>query len=568
MAVEVFANDGQATVTSGGTTAPAAGTVQTWTLSGSTLPAVSSSATPATQCYVCDPAAESEKILVTNISGTTATVTRGADGTTPVTHSAGFTVQQVLTRASLQAHQSATITLPPSGDTTGTADAAAISAAVTALNGKPGVIRLSPVAPWYVSGGTVVINASAQYIDAAGCVINAKGSGAVFDIHDTSTFGSRALHGGGLLGFPVIDGTSCTGNAYAVHMGDIFEAVCELQAYNFTAGTTSKGAWFDNRFWIGEALHAKVYTSNCTAGVVFDVSTGGTNNTGSFMRSVLDLQVNQVGPTFDGVVIQNGAFLQDAELNVRGNFGTSTSVLTSAALRVNGSTPVGTAVATNSNITNSVLNVACEVDTSSGTNAPYTINFGTGTNFIGSCTGNIDFGSASPFRSSNNGGQFSFVGVVAGDANLPVNLPSAITNVADGNQTISATTATAITSIALPVAAFVAYKVDLYLPHSLASATGTYTIALGGPSINAASLDVTLWSGTTATPTARNSQLSSGTLLSLQASATGNRALRLAGTIVFSASGTLTVTGLKSSGGANITVNAGSYLELTPMAAP
>jgi len=105
MAVEVFANDGQATVTSGGTTAPSAGTTETWTLSGSTLAAVSSSASPPTQCYVCDPAAESEKILIVNISGTTATVTRGADGTTPVAHSSGFTVQQVITRATMQALQ-------------------------------------------------------------------------------------------------------------------------------------------------------------------------------------------------------------------------------------------------------------------------------------------------------------------------------------------------------------------------------------------------------------------------------------------------------------------------------
>lgn len=103
MAVEVFANDAAATVTSGGTGAPAAGTVESWTLSGSTLPSVSSSAVPPTQCYVADAAtgAEPEKILVTNISGTTATVTRGADGTTPVTHSAGFTIQQVLTHGSL-----------------------------------------------------------------------------------------------------------------------------------------------------------------------------------------------------------------------------------------------------------------------------------------------------------------------------------------------------------------------------------------------------------------------------------------------------------------------------------
>ena len=102
MAAEIFANDATATVTAGGTTAPAQGTVETWTLSGSTLPAVSSTAVPPTQCYICDPDAESEKMLVTNISGPTATVTRGADGTTPVTHAAGFTVRNTVTRASLE----------------------------------------------------------------------------------------------------------------------------------------------------------------------------------------------------------------------------------------------------------------------------------------------------------------------------------------------------------------------------------------------------------------------------------------------------------------------------------
>lgn len=108
MAVEVWANDGSATVTAGGTTAPAAGTVESWTLAGgSTLPAVSSSASPATCCYIADsaPGAEAEKVLVTNITGTTATVTRGADGTTPVAHSTPFTAWNTLTRASYEALQ-------------------------------------------------------------------------------------------------------------------------------------------------------------------------------------------------------------------------------------------------------------------------------------------------------------------------------------------------------------------------------------------------------------------------------------------------------------------------------
>jgi hypothetical protein len=107
MAVEVFANDATAVVTAGGTTAPAAGTVETWTLSGSTFAAISSSAVPATFSYAADAlaSAESEKFLIANVSGSTATVTRGADGTTPVAHASGFTVQQVLTRASLEALQ-------------------------------------------------------------------------------------------------------------------------------------------------------------------------------------------------------------------------------------------------------------------------------------------------------------------------------------------------------------------------------------------------------------------------------------------------------------------------------
>jgi molybdopterin-binding protein len=135
-ATEVWANDGTATVTSGGTTAPSAGTVESWTLSGSTLPAVS---TGSTQCYVADAASatESEKMLITNVSGATATVTRGADGTTPVAHTAGFTIRNVVTRASLEALQSASgssavTVVKASGDTTGATDTPLLQAALTA----------------------------------------------------------------------------------------------------------------------------------------------------------------------------------------------------------------------------------------------------------------------------------------------------------------------------------------------------------------------------------------------------------------------------------------------------
>jgi hypothetical protein len=97
---EIFANDGQAVVTSGGTTAPSPGTVETWTLAGSTLPVLSGSQF----FYAADdaPAGEPEKFLFTANNGTTATVTRGADGSSTVAHAAGFSVSQVIARATLQ----------------------------------------------------------------------------------------------------------------------------------------------------------------------------------------------------------------------------------------------------------------------------------------------------------------------------------------------------------------------------------------------------------------------------------------------------------------------------------
>ena len=101
MAIDIFANNASATVSSGGTTAPASGTSESWTLSSIVGLAAS---TEVTQMRLIDPAdsrPQPEIMLLTNLSGTTATVTRGVEGTTPVAHVAGFTVQAVSTAGSL-----------------------------------------------------------------------------------------------------------------------------------------------------------------------------------------------------------------------------------------------------------------------------------------------------------------------------------------------------------------------------------------------------------------------------------------------------------------------------------
>jgi hypothetical protein len=96
-ATETFANDSFTVVLSGGTDLPAQGTIETWTVSSSASFPVVSSSTPPSQFHVADQASPSEIIAVTNTSGNTWTVTRGAENTTPVGHLPDFTIYQVAT---------------------------------------------------------------------------------------------------------------------------------------------------------------------------------------------------------------------------------------------------------------------------------------------------------------------------------------------------------------------------------------------------------------------------------------------------------------------------------------
>lgn len=96
MATELFTlNEASTTVSSGGTTAPAPGTSETWTVASSAL--FGAAVTGVSQFHVTDPALPGEIVAVTNVSGTSWTVTRGAESTTPAAHTGGFTIQQVIT---------------------------------------------------------------------------------------------------------------------------------------------------------------------------------------------------------------------------------------------------------------------------------------------------------------------------------------------------------------------------------------------------------------------------------------------------------------------------------------
>jgi hypothetical protein len=97
--LEVFANNPSTTVSSGGTTAPAGGTVETWTVASSaSFPVVEIGAQ---QFHVADPALPGEIITVQNISGATWTVVRGAESSPVAAHAASFTVVQVVSAGDL-----------------------------------------------------------------------------------------------------------------------------------------------------------------------------------------------------------------------------------------------------------------------------------------------------------------------------------------------------------------------------------------------------------------------------------------------------------------------------------
>ena len=150
---ELFTNAAITTVITGGTTAPAQGTIETWTVSSSaSFPPAQSGASTGTGAFwtfhVADQVAPTEIIQVQNVTGTTWTVTRGAEGSTPVAHAAGFTVQNVITAGVMTA---ATVPAPPRGNWPPEAASAIIDTLFTGQVTPPAT-RLV-VTPTYTAAG-------------------------------------------------------------------------------------------------------------------------------------------------------------------------------------------------------------------------------------------------------------------------------------------------------------------------------------------------------------------------------------------------------------------------------
>jgi hypothetical protein len=154
VAQDIFASNGPTTTVASAHGVVTAGTSETWTVASSTgFPAA---VTGVSQFRIADRAAPAEIMIVTNVSGTTWTVTRGTESTTPVAHTAGFTVYQALTAGVLSGLTPVAVNVKNSGDTTGSADKSVIAAAITAAGTAGGGLVQLGAGSFYLNAGLTI----------------------------------------------------------------------------------------------------------------------------------------------------------------------------------------------------------------------------------------------------------------------------------------------------------------------------------------------------------------------------------------------------------------------------
>jgi Pectate lyase superfamily protein len=317
----------------------------------------------------------------------------------------------------------------PSGVNDSTAAFQAAIASFTASSpvnsAKCGVVYI-PAGTYTISSTLTCTTVPVYFVGdgAWATTVSYTGSGDCFRVYDSSTYGTRTKFSGGIIGI-TIDGAKATGAATGLHVGDLLQYEVDLTVQNFQQGA-SIGVHFDNQYYWTEQMFGRIYASSCTKHVVFDwTSSTSTTSSGSFERCDLDIYIDQDNANFDGVVFQNGAFVTNGSLKIRGNFGYSTAAVTSAALRLTGS-QTANGYSGPSGIVDSMIDIGveCGRPKTGAYFTPQTIAFGTtgaNGNSISNCVGLLNFGAAGNIfaQSNSNGNVFNFIGQTGGDPTLP-----------------------------------------------------------------------------------------------------------------------------------------------------
>lgn len=300
----------------------------------------------------------------------------------------------------------------PTADTSGASDSANISAAVAAT----GYAVLGPGT--YYMNTTVGPLVTGQWILCLpGVFINWKGTGDCFRFTDSSTYTTRTRAGAGIIGRPIIDGTSAGAGSCGLHAGDILGLRFDIAVQNFT-GSGDIAVYLDNEVYWTEQAIGVAHILSCTQDVVLDCG-GATSSQGSYDRSDFTFYVQHTTFTGDSITWQNGAYLVGGRFRLFGNYGSSASAFTQAVMTITGSAPAGH-VAGPSGLAQCEIDINIESD-GGHANTFQTINFGSTSNGIVNCSGNISFGPGNQFTQSNVtdiASQFTFVGPVIGDVSI------------------------------------------------------------------------------------------------------------------------------------------------------
>lgn len=399
-AVEVFANQPTTTVSSGGTTAPSPGTVENWTVASSS--GFQAAVTGISQFHVTDTASGkiSEIIAVTNVSGTTWTVTRGAESTTPVAHTAGFTIQQVVTAGFLSS-------IPPNlqlvyvdqygADSSGATDSTlAIGRARTALGTAAGNLVFGVGSYQW---GTIATLQQNQGIIGQGqqaTQFTYTGGSAAIPVFLNGSF-TGADNAGKFTGFS-LSGYSAGTAAVGLQYGDLQRIFVDDVSIN---GFGRAGIYGKNVAGWSEQSQIRAKLVQNGAGIYFDTS--------SFDYSAYELLAD-ANPNQDGMRLENGAQLVGTYIGLRGNFhaGTANTGAAIAMDRLN--TGTGTCA-----ITETDFDVAVECDGTGGQTGHFSILQlgGNGsTQFTGQGVLSFISGGTDSFQGANFTGQYGFSGHV------------------------------------------------------------------------------------------------------------------------------------------------------------
>ncbi len=292
MTAELFANTPSTTVSSGGTDAPVSGTSESWTVAASTsFPAA---ATGVTQFHISDPAQPSEVITVTNISGATWTVTRGAESSTPVAHSAGFTVKQVVTAGFLAGLSpvSGQFLCAPSSYAPPTQTPLSVGSTTFAVPGLSTTVasgsnggEISTVASWSApSNGVLDVVSTTGFPSTGTLLVSATGGGnAIAIVTYTGTSGGNSFTGcayvsgaatntlatGSIVALSGATPAVSTGAFSAPPSGNVLVSVYAVfQDFGATASTFGLAAHNTVTPMIGSSVQAKQSSSGSTPAFV------------------------------------------------------------------------------------------------------------------------------------------------------------------------------------------------------------------------------------------------------------------------------------------------------------